>query len=159
MTSPTGAVAVPTGPTYSAASPEADIMMDMTGLWAIGRNTIPGHVSELVDALDKISNALDSIRLNWAGASQKEAQDINDRWQACARSLFGTKQQPELGVLNRIAGGVQGAALNMSVAESHIVELWQKYVELLNQLLAGQDTGDSGGGGGGAAPTPPITEV
>lgn len=154
MTSPTGGAPVPTGTTYSSG--DADLQMDLTGVWAIGKNTIPGYVDELVDALDRITNALESIELNWAGSSQREAQDINDRWQACARSLFGTKQQPEVGVLNRIAGGLQGAALNMSVAESQIVDLWQKYIDLLNKMLAGQDPGDTAGGG---EHTPPISEV
>jgi hypothetical protein len=147
---------VPTGPTFSSASPEADLRMDLTAIWTIGKTRIPEYVEELADALDKITKALDSVQLNWAGESQKEAQDINDRWQACAKALFGTKQHPEIGVLNRIAGGLQGVALNMSATESLLVDMWQKYINVMNQLLAGQDPGGSGGGGAASAP---ISEV
>ncbi|RKR89414.1 hypothetical protein BDK92_3760 [Micromonospora pisi] len=150
-------VPVPTGPTYSSPSPEAELHMDMVNLWTIGKTTIPGQVDELADALDKISNALESIELNWAGDSQKQAQEINERWQNCARALFGTKEHPEVGVLNRIAGGLQGAALNYHSVEEHTIEMWQKYIDLLNQMLAGQSPGDSGGGGG--QQSPPISEV
>lgn len=155
MTSPTPAP-VPTAVTYSTASPEADLAMDMQWMWMIGKSQITDYVNDLVDALDKISTALQSIELNWVGDSQKEAADINQRWQDCAASLFGTKKHPEVGVLNRLGAGIQGAAINYDETEKQIVLMWQQYVDLLNQLLAGQQPSTSGGDG---QQSPPIVEV
>jgi hypothetical protein len=155
MTSPTPAP-VPTGATYSTANPEADLNADLHWLWMIGKDQITDYVDELVDALDKISDALQAIELNWVGDSQKAAADINDRWKACATSLFGTKKNPELGVLIRLGAGIQGAAINYDMTEKQIVAMWQQYIDLLNQLLAGQQPSTSGDDG---QQSQPIVEV
>jgi hypothetical protein len=149
-------VPVPTAGTYSTAAPEADLNMNMTGLWAVGTHQLPDCVEQLADALENIATALDSVELNWAGESQKEAQDINDRWRACAVALFGSKKQPEHGVLNRIAGGVKVAALNYSLTETKIVEMWRDYTKRLKGLLNNEGPPDTGGGG---KQSEPISEV
>jgi len=147
---------VPTAATYSAANPEADLNMDLHWMWMIGKSQITDYVDDLVQALDKISAALQSIELNWVGDSQQQAADINHRWESCATSLFGTKKNPELGVLNRLGAGIQGAAINYDETEKQLVAMWQQYLDLLNQLLAGSQPGSSGDGG---QQSPPIVEV
>jgi hypothetical protein len=154
MTAPTPGGGL-TGSTYSSTAPEAELTMDLVDLWTIGSSTIPGYVEELVDALDKIMAALKSLELDWAGAGARGAHDINERWAASATALFGTEKNPGAGVLSRIAGGVTGAALNMNVAETEIVALWQKYIDLMRQVLASQDGGDTAA----ADHTPPISQV
>ncbi|MFF5076581.1 WXG100 family type VII secretion target [Actinoplanes sp. NPDC000266] len=145
-----------TGDTYT--DPSADILMHLVDLWTVGKTTIPGHVDELADALSAIIDALDAVELNWAGDSQKAAQDVNTRWKAAVTSLFGTKKNPGQGVVSRIAGGIQGAALNLSTTESSVVDLWQSYISKLEDMLAGRPPGDTPGGGDGEQSVP-ISEV
>ncbi|MFI7608274.1 WXG100 family type VII secretion target [Micromonospora sp. NPDC049366] len=147
---------MPVGTTYSSASPEAELKMDITDFWAAGRVTIPGHAEELIDALDRISDALGSIEVNWVGESQRAAQDLNDRWRACTTALFGTRENPGAGILNRIAGGMQGAALNLDTVETKIIELWQQYIDLMSQMLAMKDEGSEGEP---STETEPISQV
>ncbi|GAA0486359.1 hypothetical protein Ade02nite_10110 [Paractinoplanes deccanensis] len=144
-----------TGDTYT--DPAADILMHLTALWTVGKTTIPGHVDELADALGAIIDALDAVELNWAGDSQKEAVDVNNRWKTAVTSLFGTKKNPGQGVISRIAGGLQGAALNLSTTESSVVDLWQTYISKLEDMLAGRPPGDAPGGDG--EQSVPISEV
>lgn len=153
--SPAKPPGVPSGSTYSQGNPQAGITMDLSALWQVGKTTIPGYVTALTDALEKISKALGDIELNWAGDSQKEANDFNTRWQNCANALFGTKKDPERGVLNRLAAGVQGAVLNYDNTEGEVVAMWKQYTDMLT-LLANGSTPESGRDGSG---TPPISEV
>jgi hypothetical protein len=144
----------PTGDQYAHAGSHVD--MDLDVVWSVGKTKIPEYVDQLGDAMNKIVNAMDSIKINWVGESAKEAAEIVDDWQNIADSLFGTAKHPELGVLNRMAGGLQGAVINLNNAEKAIVASWEKFAQQLRDILSNVE---SAGGGNAPQQSEPISEV
>jgi hypothetical protein len=148
----------PTAPTYSSYASEVPLAMDIQSLFALGQNQIPFCADMLADALQKIGDTLSNLNQDWAGPSQQDQQDINDRWNAAGVSMFGTQSQPELGIVNRIGAGIESAASNYDLAETVLVQLYQTYTQSIMDLLQGvtppPDSGDSADAG-----LPPITEV
>jgi hypothetical protein len=147
-------VPTPTGSTYSQGGTQ--IEMDLDAVWDVGKNRIPALIEELGDCLDKIADAMNAIQINWVGDSAKEADDLNDRYQQVQNSLFGTKKNPEMGVLNRIAGGLEGAVLNLNRAENQIDDAWKTYYDQLYEYLTESGTDP---GGDGSVQSKPIIEV
>jgi hypothetical protein len=126
------------GATYSASGgAEVALAMDIQSLFAIGQNNIPALVEMLVEALGTINDALNALNIAWAGDAKNAAQDINDRWQACATAMFGSQKTPELGVLNRIGSGILSAASNYDLAETSLIQLYTLYNQMLTDLQQG----------------------
>jgi hypothetical protein len=149
--------AAPTGPTYSNYGDEVGLAMQIGSLFALARNQIPDYTEMLADALNKITDTLSNLNQGWDSASQQDAQDINDRWQASWTAMFGTDKEPELGIINRIGNGIESAASNYDLAETSLTQLYQTYQQMVMDLLEGITPAASGGGADSGPP--PIVEV
>jgi uncharacterized protein YukE len=67
---------------------------------------VQGLVTDIVNQLETINTQLNKLQLSWVGQSASLANSFNQQWQTATTSLFGTQQDPDEGVLNRLAGGV-----------------------------------------------------
>src|ERR1700759_5537749 len=63
---------------------------------------IVGLVTDILNDLQDVYNALDQLNLSWYGKSQQEANSFNQRWKTAIATLFGTTKNPEKGVLNQL---------------------------------------------------------
>lgn len=144
----------PTGDTYAHGGSHVD--MDLDVVWNVGKTKIPEYVDQLGDAMNAIVDAMNKIKVSWVGDSSKAAQDVVQHWQTIQESLFGTEKKPEIGVLNRMAGGLQGGVQNMNAAEKAIVQSWEIFAQQLRDVLNNVASGD--GGSGGSQQSDPISE-
>lgn len=145
----------PTGETYIGAG-HGHLAMSIGELHTLAKQTIMGRVDDLVDALDTIAKSLEHLEISWFGDAKNEAQQLLDRWTAVSESLFGTKKEPEKGVLARLAGGVQNASFAYNQSETVVQEAWAKLRNDLATILAG---GTPAAGSGDGQDSPPISEV
>lgn len=98
-----------------------------------------GHSKAIAEGLDRVTQALNEIPgAVWVGPSQREANDFNAKWEAAAKELFGSREQPELGSLNVIVSGLNDAYENYQKAESGLADLWRKFRS--NLAMDGDDT-------------------
>jgi hypothetical protein len=112
-------------------------------------NRIKDHNQTVADSLTNIVNTLSALHLGWAGKTSEEAKDFGDKWDRVAEELFGTKDHPEKGVLNAIAGGVLTVADLFSKTEHTLADFFNKFSQALT----------SGGDGGSDTPPQSITDV
>jgi hypothetical protein len=102
------------------------INISPTGLETAATN-ISGHAQSVADALHAIVAALDELEVNWAGATQQEADAFYARWAVVANALFGPKENPNEGVLNAMVNGIDSARFNYSKAEGDLRGLWTDF--------------------------------
>lgn len=102
-------------------------------------------ITDVVNQLQDIQTALQGLQLSWTGSSANMMQQFNDRWNSAATSLFGTKDDPAEGVLNRLVGGVQSASQNFTASDDWVATAFSG---LTNSLS-----------GGGSAPSGPPQSV
>ncbi len=104
--------------------------------------SVTDAVTGIGDALSAIQDALNALMLpwtgdpSWSGDSANLAQQMNDRWDAVATKLYGTKDDPDKGVLNRVAGGLSAAALNYSTMERAVDTMFTQF----GNAVSGADT-------------------
>jgi uncharacterized protein YukE len=130
-------------------------------------NNIKDHNQTVADSLTNIVNVLSDLHLGWAGKTSQEAKDFGDKWDAVAEELFGTKDHPEKGVLNAIAGGVLTVADLFSKTEHTLADFFDKFSQALtgggseHTLADLFDKLSQALTGGGGSDTPPqsITDV
>jgi uncharacterized protein YukE len=148
---------VPAGETYMGDG-QGHLNMGIGELHMLAKHTVMDKVDELVNALDTIAKTLENLEISWAGEAKNEAQQLLDRWTEVSNAIFGTKKNPEKGVLARLAGGVQNAAFAYNQSETIVQGSWKKLHGDLNTILAG-GTPQSDGNGGSGDLQPPISEV
>jgi uncharacterized protein YukE len=93
---------------------------------------IAKHSKDVADSLDRINSTLTALTLNWSSNSQKEADDLNHRWSEAMQKLFGSKGDPDAGVLNAIADGIGFTAGNYGKAETGVKKLFDDFVSKLS---------------------------
>ncbi|MEV6536786.1 hypothetical protein AB0M86_45770 [Streptomyces sp. NPDC051639] len=113
-------------------------------------DTLHAAYSAVVDAIISISDDLNAITdqlnqllVSWTGDSSgaaKEAQDFNDKWTDTWTRLYGTKDNPEKGVLNRLVSGLETAAVTYSRGERGVSNSWSRW----QAALAGMNVDDWG---------------
>ncbi|BCY11906.1 hypothetical protein [Actinoplanes sp. L3-i22] len=113
----------------------------------------------VADSISSINGGLSGLKLSWAGASQREATDFIDRWNAIAVALFGTKAanddkdfDAEDGVLNVLAAGVKAVLAGFNEAET---ELLKNFTDMFNGLN-GTATPTPAPATGGTDPNDPV---
>ncbi|WP_127502258.1 WXG100 family type VII secretion target [Actinoplanes solisilvae] len=146
----------PTGQTYVGHG-QGHLTMSIGELHRLAKHGVMDKVDELVQALDTIAKTLECLEISWAGDAKNEAQQLLDRWSEVSSGIFGTKENPEKGVLARIAGGVQNAAFSYNQSEAIVQTSWNQLAGEFKTILAG-GTPASGGDASGNL-TPPISEV
>lgn len=83
----------------------------------------------VANGIAAINTALSGLKLGWAGATEQEATDFINRWNAVAVSLFGTEAAAHDnrltgadGVLNVMAGGLMAVLDAFNEAESEVLK-------------------------------------
>jgi uncharacterized protein YukE len=84
---------------------------------------------QIADCLGRVNDTLSALQLEWRGQSAKEQQEVSAEWVRVFGELFGTKKNPEDGVLNALADHVANAAKNYAEVEN-------KANEIFSNLLA-----------------------
>ncbi|MFI0895578.1 WXG100 family type VII secretion target [Streptomyces sp. NPDC020983] len=92
-------------------------------------------VKSIGDVMGAITDRLNELRLSWTGESQERADKFNQDWSAMVTELFGTKDHPENGLLNRFCSGLERAAVTYSRGERAVSNSFAKF----EALLAGMD--------------------
>ncbi|MET7695302.1 WXG100 family type VII secretion target [Streptomyces sp. NPDC005483] len=92
---------------------------------------------EVGDAIEAIADASFQLQLGWAGRTAAEAESFGDRWNTVMRELFGSKEEPEKGVLNVMAGVVEMVAVTFSQTE---VKLEQSFRDFSSALGSGDSS-------------------
>lgn len=147
---------VPDGHTY-IDSGVGRVSMRVGELHMLAAHTIKDKMDALGDALDKIVKAMESLQISWSGDAEQEAQQLLDHWAQVSKSIFGTTDDPERGVLNRIVESVRTAAYTYNQSEVVVQQSWTKLHDELMTILAGGTPSSDGGPSGDL--TPPIVEV
>jgi uncharacterized protein YukE len=93
-------------------------------------------LNQIVDQLNTIMTTMENLQLSWVGQSSSLANQFTQQWNQAAKSLFGTQNNPEEGVLNRVAEGLQEASSNYC-----LVEQWAQ--SSFGQLVSGLSSSNS----------------
>ncbi|PSM42996.1 hypothetical protein C6Y14_12535 [Streptomyces dioscori] len=107
------------------------------------------RAEQMVEHLEAIADTAFHLQLSWVGASAQEAKKFMDRWNAVMRDLFGSKEHPEDGVLNVMAGTVHVVAAAFSQTEVSLEKLFRDFADNL--------PGGANNPNGGSAPTTPTS--
>jgi uncharacterized protein YukE len=93
-------------------------------------------IAGIGDDMTDITHRLNELLVSWTGDSKSaahEAKAFNDEWNSVVNSLYGTKKNP--GILNRLASGLNTAAVTYSQGERAIADSWNR----LSDALSGGD--------------------
>lgn len=115
-------------------------------LWGLNDRAkqIAQHGENIKNALDRIITTLGALQVDWAGPSQKEQTQVSERFGAVSTAVLGSKDKPEVGVLNAIIGGLGTAGSNYGKAEAGLVDVWNQFASKIGS-----------GGGKSSKDTPP----
>jgi uncharacterized protein YukE len=113
------------------------IKVDPDNLFTRANVDMMNNANVIADAISSIVQTWNGLALGWAGATAAEAQDFSDRWTEAVRRLFGTKDDPTLGVLPKMASGVAMASINYGEAEATIEEM---FLTLYSSLAGPSDS-------------------
>ncbi|MFJ6573535.1 hypothetical protein ACIQNU_39635 [Streptomyces sp. NPDC091292] len=91
----------------------------------------------VAERIGTILTTLNGLRLAWQGQAAMDAEKVQNEWTRVMTELFGTEEDPSLGVLPALADGVGMAWGNFSVAEQGVTKI---FTEFLTNL-----TGTGGG--------------
>jgi uncharacterized protein YukE len=94
---------------------------------------------QVADHIKHINDTVFGLELLWAGKTAGEAQDFLDQWNGVMTKMYGSANNPEDGVLNVMAGGVEAAAVAHGNVNFQIYSSFVNFQAALN--------GVSGGGG------------
>lgn len=94
----------------------------------------------VAEHIGTIHATLSGLRVAWQGRAASDAEVVQAEWTRVMKELFGTEEEPALGVLPTLADGVVMASGNFSLAEDGITKI---FTEFITNLTA------TGGGGGG----------
>ncbi|MEU7044699.1 hypothetical protein AB0A77_27080 [Streptomyces varsoviensis] len=108
------------------------ISVSPSGLKALGKE-LATLSADVVTSLNMIHTALDELKVNWQGKAASDADEVNAEWLRVMTELFGTKEDPQKGVLPALADGVGSAAYNFSTAEDGVADAFTKFLEGLNE--------------------------
>ncbi|MEV8332038.1 hypothetical protein [Streptomyces niveus] len=96
----------------------------------------------VAEHIGTIHTALNGLQVAWQGQAASDADAVQTEWTRVMKELFGTEEEPALGVLPTLADGVGMASGNFTVAEDGITKI---FTEFITNLTA------TGGGGGDPA--------
>lgn len=94
--------------------------------------------------LSDVNDVLTGLKLNWAGQTSEEYDEITAEWKRVVDMAFGTEKEPETGALNAIATGVSRAASNFAGAELATAKMFDEMLYSLGPNIHSDD-----------APSPP----
>ncbi|MEU1299251.1 WXG100 family type VII secretion target [Streptomyces shenzhenensis] len=87
----------------------------------------------VAERIGTIHTTLNGLRVAWQGQAASDAEKVQNEWARVMTELFGTEEDPSLGVLPTLADGVGMAWGNFSVAEQGVTKI---FTEFLTNLTA-----------------------
>jgi uncharacterized protein YukE len=90
---------------------------------------IVDEATAVTDDLTLIGNTLSDLALAWTGDSAQVAEDFTTRWQQAMTTLFGTTDDPDSGIVNILASGLDAAAQNFSGCEQQVVTMFSAFTD------------------------------
>ncbi|MGW8378537.1 WXG100 family type VII secretion target [Streptomyces sp. ODS28] len=111
---------------------------------------IAEHSRVIGEHLNTINSTLKELKLNWAGKSSEDFEDVTDRWQSVIHKIFGPEKTPEErkkdeenneelsaedGLLPVLASGVQKVADNYANADHNAKIMFDKMTGALNDMM------------------------
>ncbi|MFJ8599783.1 WXG100 family type VII secretion target [Streptomyces shenzhenensis] len=87
----------------------------------------------VAERIGTIHTTLNGLRVAWQGQAASDAEKVQNEWARVMTELFGTEEDPSLGVLPTLADGVAMAWGNFSVAEQGVTKI---FTEFLTNLTA-----------------------
>jgi hypothetical protein len=115
---------------------DVTIQVNQLQMWQSGTFTIPAYMLSISNSINKIVDTWNGLKDNWLGATADEAQAFDESWSSSIKALFGSEEQPDSGILTRIAAAVQIAASNYDSTE---VAVQHMFSEFLGNILAHPD--------------------
>ena len=89
--------------------------------------------NSVAERIGTIHTTLNGLRVAWQGQAASDAEKVQNEWARVMTQLFGTEEDPSLGVLPTLADGVGMAWSNFSVAEQGVTKI---FTEFLTNLTA-----------------------
>lgn len=123
----------------------ANLYVDPDGLKGKADN-LERLAENVADSLLNIENALSALQLGWAGKTAEEAKDFGNRWETVMKELFGSKDQPQTGVLNAIVDGLLTTRGDFATAEDALTQFFKQF-------------GDNLANGDSSTPTSPPPSI
>jgi hypothetical protein len=112
------------------------IKVDPQDMYRIAHLTIPHYGGTIADSINGIGNVWENLKLGWVGNTADEAQAFNNEWQQSIQQLFGTQDDPGMGILAKIAAGAELAAGDYDQTELGVAKM---FTEFNSQLSAAPD--------------------
>lgn len=91
----------------------------------------------VVERISTIQTSLSGLRLAWQGQAATDAEKVQNEWTRVMKELFGTEEDPSLGVLPTLADGVGMAWGNFSVAEQGVTKIFTEFITNLTATGGG----------------------
>ncbi|MFF2852333.1 hypothetical protein ACFVT5_39375 [Streptomyces sp. NPDC058001] len=93
----------------------------------------------VAERIGTILTTLNGLRVGWQGQAASDAEKVQKEWTRVMTELFGTEEDPSLGVLPALADGVGMAWGNFSVAEQGVTKIFTEFIINLTGTGSGGD--------------------
>ncbi|WP_326615434.1 WXG100 family type VII secretion target (plasmid) [Streptomyces scopuliridis] len=91
----------------------------------------------VAERIGTIHTTLNGLRVAWQGQAATDAEKVQNEWTRVMTELFGTEEDPSLGVLPALADGVGMAWGNFSVAEQGVIKIFTEFITNLTATGGG----------------------
>ncbi|MDT0549353.1 MULTISPECIES: WXG100 family type VII secretion target [Streptomyces] len=93
--------------------------------------------NSVAERIGTIHTTLNGLRVAWQGQAASDAEKVQNEWTRVMTELFGTEENPSLGVLPALADGVGMAWGNFSVAEQGVTKIFTEFITNLTATGSG----------------------
>ena len=100
------------------------IQVNPTVMFLESTVTMSAYGQVIADHIGAIVDIWNGLKLGWSGDTAEAAKGFFDEWSNAIRDLFGTEDDPDRGVLNKIANAVATAALNYGGTEDAVTTMF-----------------------------------
>lgn len=128
-------------PAASADYDYAEITVNLEELHS-SANIVISHCTNVNYWLGRINDTLSNLALAWTGPSATDAEQVSADWNNLMTELFGTQADPDLGILNVLAGGLNTAWQNYANNEYAVSKMFGDFYNAVSAIPSG-GSGDS----------------
>ncbi|MEU5030659.1 WXG100 family type VII secretion target [Streptomyces milbemycinicus] len=93
--------------------------------------------NSVAERIGTIHTTLNGLHVAWQGQAASDAEKVQNEWTRVMTGLFGTEENPSLGVLPALADGVGMAWGNFSVAEQGVTKIFTEFITNLTATGSG----------------------
>ncbi|MFG2041281.1 WXG100 family type VII secretion target [Dactylosporangium sp. NPDC048998] len=137
-----GGGSMPVPPYYGDQS--LVIRVDPDGMFVTMNQALVLYGQGVADSIKRIIDIWNNLKLGWVGDTADEAKAFNDAWATAMINLFGTDENPDVGILTHIADAVILASINYGEAEDSVNKMFQ---QMSTSMIAGRVAGGLGAHG------------